>query len=210
MNHFHVLHLNPSLNRENIFSPFLQTLMSELPSTRKWGGMMQKALFVLYFFSRENRAWFQYLSIWYYSPIYGSLTSVISCWWKPKKIASNFVTKSKSRVFSTVSGTQPDYDAISLINGSKHLSSHSPHSIPIPRVSSVSFSVRMVNEILLSFVRQERKRKIKMYPWISSVMGTIQEWNNIASVVLLGILETLSDTWDLKPSECHYMWNTFW
>lgn len=56
MNHFHVLPLNPSLNIENIFSPFLQTLISELPSIRKWGGMMQKALFVLYFFSCEHRS----------------------------------------------------------------------------------------------------------------------------------------------------------
>lgn len=56
MNHFHVLPLNPSLNIENIFSPFLQTLISELPSIRKWGGMMQKALFVLYFFSHEHRS----------------------------------------------------------------------------------------------------------------------------------------------------------
>lgn len=67
--------------------------------------------------------------------------SVISCWWKPKKIASNSVTKSKSRVFRTVSGTQPDYDAISPINGSKHLSSHSSHyCIPFqefPRSASV-------------------------------------------------------------------------
>lgn len=32
-------------------------------------------------------------------------TRLISCWLKPKKIASDFVTKSKSRLFRRVSGT---------------------------------------------------------------------------------------------------------
>lgn len=140
----------------------------------------------------------------------------VSSWLESKKIASNFITMSKCRLSSGVSGTQSACDRISNTVINQRL------QIPfILFLCSCIPSSLLFQEFPLSLSWEwpvkywchfsEKKRiNTGMYPWISSVTGTIRQWGDTTSIILLSILETLKDTFSLEPLECHYMLNTSW
>lgn len=143
-------------------------------------------------------------------------TRRVSSWLKSKKIASDFITMSKCRLFSGVSGTQSACNRFSnavIIQGLQipfilFLCSCIPSGLlfqEFPRLFPWEWPVKY-------WCHFSEKRRINtgMYPWISSVTATIRQRGDTTSIIRLSILETLKDTLSLEPLECHYMLNTFW